>query len=166
MKKTILLVCSLLLLLVIPAAFGKFSPKHHILHQKIQLDDGTKFKLILGNKTYELQMYNLSYVPASTEKSKTEMPVNIYQSNTLNVNLRTSKIDQELMDWLLDPEQSPKDGQIIAYDADTNKPIRTITFTGAKTASYNENNNSGFYNLNNQLTGFALRYKTISIKFN
>lgn len=127
-------------------------------------DEGTKMKLILGDKTYDIQSYNLSYFPASGNKTMTETVVNTYQSSVITIGVRSSKIDQEFIDWLLKSDAQPKDGQIIIYDADTKKTLRTISFTGASTWSYNEYNNVQNFTVSNQVTSFSIKYKTINVK--
>ncbi|RYY07661.1 MAG: hypothetical protein EOP43_02600 [Sphingobacteriaceae bacterium] len=137
---------------------------------RLNFDEGVKIKLIFNNKTYELQSYNLNYNRVDNSKSDgaiNNVPAYVYpyQKSNINLNLRSSKIDQELLNWLLSPEQQTKDGQIIVTDGDTGKILKTVTFTGSNTANYNENNNTGNFGGNLQFTSFSLSFKTISVKF-
>lgn len=147
-------------------AFSRIS--YTILHSRF--DEGVKIKLVLGNKTYYLQNYSIIY--SRIDKTKNDATSsNVfggtypYQKSNISVNLRSSKIDQELLDWILSAEQQTKDGQIIVTDGESGKTLKTITFTGANTAIYNENNNINNFGGNIQYTNFTLYYKTISIKY-
>ncbi|WP_374951354.1 type VI secretion system tube protein TssD [Mucilaginibacter sp.] len=164
MKKLIVLLAVLSLNYeTLPSLFASPAPKFETAN--INFDEGTKIKLTIGGKTYELQSYSLSYVPGSGDKAKSETVVMSYApTNSLNFNIKQSKVDSEFLDWIINPDQQPKDGQIVVTDGDTGKVLRTITFGGAKTQSYNENMFIQNYN-NGQFVGFNLRYKTISIKF-
>ncbi|MGI4727806.1 MAG: type VI secretion system tube protein TssD [Janthinobacterium lividum] len=137
---------------------------------KSNFDESVKIKLILGNKTYELQSYSLTYF--RPDNSKTNITSNDvltayspYQKSNISIMLRSSKVDQELLNWLLAPEQQSKDGQIIVSDGDSGKILKTVTFTGANTASYNENNNTNTFGGNPQFSNFSLSYKSISVKY-
>ena len=105
-------------------------------------EEGIKVKLILGGKTYDLITYNLNY--SAADKSKQDIPVSPSPLllnngvNSVNVTIRSSKIDQDLMDWILSPDSNTKDGQIIITDADAGKTLKTITFSSLKPANYNE----------------------------
>ena len=125
-------------------------------------DEGVKIKLILGGKTYDLQSYSLSYFVA--DKQKAELSMYNYQTNAISMGMRSSKVDPEFIEWLINPAQQPKDGQIILTDAESGKIVRTINLTGVTTFSYTENNFNPNYNTN-QITNFSLKYKAISIKF-
>jgi len=128
------------------------------------MDEGSKITLKIGDKTYDIQMYNLSYHP-KTAKERNESTFVNNTSNTISISIRSSKLDQEFIDWIFAVDQQPKDGQIIVYDGDSDKVIKTITFTGATTSSYNEGFNIASFGLNNsRTTTFGLRYKTVSIK--
>jgi len=162
MKKTLSTLLILICAFTLSATTKKSRFTNHTIYKKVKSDEGTKIKLILGDKTFDIQSYSFGFYPASNEKDKAAA-ANIYQNNLINVNIRVSKIDQELLDWLLNADQQPKDGQIIVYDADTNKELRKITFTGVKTGAYNENYNNT-YTTNSQTTNINLRYKTISVK--
>jgi hypothetical protein len=133
-------------------------------------DEGVKIKLVFNNKTYELQAYNLNYIRVDNSKSDVVSSnvsgyVYPYQKSNINLTLRSSKIDQELLNWLLSPDQQPKDGQIIVTDGDSGKILKTVTFTGSNTANYNENNNTNNFGGNLQFTSFSLSFKTISVKY-
>jgi hypothetical protein len=162
MKKTFYLICVLSLFLTVSFAANNSNGKPYPAFTKYAYDDGYKIKLIIGDKTYELQSYNLIY--NTSDKGKSDIPtLNFYQTNNITLNIRAPKIDAELIDWILNPDQQPKDGQIIISDSETGKVIRTITFIGAKTNTYTENNFSPSYN--NSSTTLSLKYKTLSIKF-
>lgn len=128
-------------------------------------DEGVKIKLILNGKTYELQAYNLTYVRDDHNKSDGPFLGSSYQKSSINLTLRSSKIDQELLNWILSAQQDAKDGQIIVTDGDNGKTTKTVTFTGANTASYNENNNTNNFGGNLQFTNFSLSFKTIAVKY-
>ncbi|MDB5287359.1 MAG: hypothetical protein JWR05_2308 [Mucilaginibacter sp.] len=161
MKKTFYLICVLSLFLTVSFAANNSNGKPNPAFTKYAYDEGSKIKLIIGDKTYELQSYNLIY--AITDKSKSDLPPsNYFQTNNISFSIRSSKIDAEFINWILNPDQQSKDGQIIISDSETGKVTRTITFTGAKTNTYTENNYTA--NNINQYTNFSLKYKTLSIK--
>ena len=138
--------------------------KHNVYQPKNDPDEGTKLKLIISGKTYDIQMYTLNYRP-KTEKTKNDEAENLYSSSVITLSLRASKLDQEFIDWIFSSNQEPRDGQIIMYNADSGKNIREITFSGATIASYSENNNAFNFNINNnQTVSFSLKYKTVRVK--
>ncbi len=166
MKKSILfllLFCTISGLSVSAPFIG--SGDNGILHNTFE--EGTKIKMILNGKTYELQSYTLNYVPFDPDKPKRENQLYNFQTNAITINLRTSKIDQELVDWIFSENQSLKDGQIVVYDAESGKPIKTISFKGAKTGSYTENSNmaANYPMTQYQTATFQLKYKTVSVKY-
>jgi hypothetical protein len=149
-------------LLNISIAADHLSHKHGITRLNVN-DESSKITLKLGDKTYDIQTYNLSF-RRNRNKEKTESAsIDNYNTNTISITIRSNKLDQEFMDWLFAENQQPKDGQIIVYDADSGK-TKTITFTGATTSSYNEGLNVANALSNSRTTIFGLRYKTVSIK--
>ncbi|WP_299497967.1 type VI secretion system tube protein TssD [Mucilaginibacter sp.] len=89
------------------------------------------------------------------------------QANNISVTIKSSKIDQELMDWILSTDKEAKSGQIIITDGESGKTSKTITFTDLKASSYTENMyNNGAFNINIQpTTSFSMHFKTVNIKF-
>jgi len=161
----------IIFLLLFAAAFNictaaNHSVISHITSQpKNDPDEGTKLKLIINGKTYDIQMYTLNYRP-KTEKSKNnENELSLYSSSVITITIRASKLDQEFIDWIFTENPLPRDGQIILYDTDSGKNLREITFTGATIATYSENNNAFNFNINNnQTVSFSLKYKAVSVK--
>jgi hypothetical protein len=168
MRKLVFVV--LLLASTVNYSAAKTLAKFPYSKAKLNFDEGVKIKLILNNKTYELQGYNLTYVRVDNSKNDVTSS-NIlgvyypYQKSNISLTLRSSKIDQELLNWLLSPEQQTKDGQIIVTDGDSGKTLKTVTFTGSNTASFNENSNTNNFGGNPQFTSFSLSFKTISVKY-
>lgn len=161
---------SIILILMFLPATSTVAHSLTVVHShnksNVQAEEGIKIKMTLGNKTYDLQSYSLNFY--RPEKTPAETPSSIYGnlSSTITISIRSSKIDQELLDWMLAPEAIGKDGQIVVSDAESGKVLRTVTFTGVKTANYNENIMTNNYGINNlQNTNFSLRYKTINVKF-
>jgi len=114
----------------------------------------------LDGKTFDLQSYNLNYYVPIPDKA---LSTPVYQYSALMVTIRSSKIDQELLDWILSTDAKPLNAEIIVYEEDTNKPARKIRLTGVKPASYTETSNLN--NLtNNRNTTINLRYQSVSIK--
>ncbi len=143
------------------------------VNTKIIADEGIKLKLTLSGKTYDLISYNLNYIAADKSKQDAPGSTSIITTsilaptvNNLNVSLRTSKLDQELMDWILTPNGSEKDGQIQIIDADAGKVLKTISFNSLKPANYTESfYNNGGINVNIQTTStFNMHFTKISIK--
>jgi hypothetical protein len=164
MKKIVLLLIFGAALNVCVAAKHTTLP-HSIYQPKNDPDDGTKLKLIIGGKTYDIQMYNLIYNPKDDKSKNDETAIGFYSGSVITISIRSSRLDQEFVDWIFDPNQKPQDGQLIAYDAESGKSIREITFTGATVSSYNENNNAFNFSSNgNQIVGLTLKYKTITVK--
>lgn len=165
MKKTVIIL--LLLLSTIAYSSDQTLPKVSSPVSRSGFDEGVKIKLVLGDKTYELRSYSISYYRANKVKDNSNVSsgVSPYQRNTLNVNLRSSKIDQELLNWLLSAEQQSKDGQIIVTDIDSAKTLKTVTFTGANTYSYNESNNNNSLGNNLQNASFSLNFSSIAIRY-
>ncbi len=159
MKKAFSILLIAASVFILPAMAKKPAFKSNGHNKNLFLDEGTKIKLILDGKTFDLQSYNLNYYVPPVDKSTT---VPVYQSSAVMVNLRSSKIDQELLDWILSPDAKPKDAQIIVYEEDTNKTVRKIILTGVKPASYTENSNLN--NITNRNTTLNLRYQSVSIK--
>lgn len=169
MKKVLYL--SVLLIVAASAVFAARHPaKHTAKAVKNRLEEGTKIKLTLGDKTYDIQLYSLSayYADKVNDKPKTtDAALSYYSSNSLSITLRTSKVDQALLDWMLSPEPQIKDARMVVYDGESDKVIRTLTFTGVRPGSYSENNGSntyGYGNAGSLLSGFGLKFKTVSIK--
>lgn len=170
MKKHITLI---ILSLIFLASNAKPLPFPVKFTNAINADEGIKLKLTLGGKSYDLISYNLSYI--ASDKSKADAPgsTSIITTsilaptvNNLNVSLRTSKLDQELMDWILAPSSSEKDGQVQIIDTDAGKVLKTITFNSLKPANYSESfYNNGGINVNIQTTAtFNMHFTKISIK--
>jgi len=129
-------------------------------------DDNTKIKLILGDQTYEIQSYSLSYHQTETKPAPNPITgiVGVAQTNSISVVIRTAKINQGLLDWILNPEQELRNGKIVVYDTDSGKVLKTITITGLKITTYSENGNSAA-NINLiQQTNLAFHFTTINIK--
>jgi Hemolysin coregulated protein Hcp (TssD) len=160
MKKAFYILTILATVFIVPATAKKLATGYHHYNKNVRFEENPKIKLILDGKTYEVQNYNLAFYAPIPDKPST---TTLYQTNSINISIRSSKIDQDLLNWILAPDPAPKNGQIIIYDADTNKTIRTITLTGLKTGNYNENNNSNFPN-NNQYTILSLHYQSVGIK--
>lgn len=166
-KHTLLLAFSLIFL---AASAKTTSLPIPVTNTKIYADEGVKVRLILGGKTYDLLSYNLNY--SAADRSKTDIPVNsspLILNNTvnsINVTLRSTKIDQELMDWILSPDSNTKDGQIVITDADAGKTLKTINFSSLKPANYNENlyNNGGINTVIQPTTSFNMHFTKVTIK--
>lgn len=134
---------------------------------KKHLDEGVKITLVLDDKTYEIASYSLNYI--SKDKTATPAipaPVNplpYYNSvNNLGVTIRTSKIDQALLDWILSADRVAKEGKIIIVDSESGK-TKTLTLKSIKPAGYTES----FYNGSTAfptMTTFNMHFEQISIK--
>ena len=168
MKKLLFTAAILMALFTLTKAAEKESTIifHHIIHKA---DEGISIKLVLGNKTYDVISYNLNFTATDKEKS-TPITTNGFsymnQSNTIGITIRSSKIDQDFMNWLLSDNAEPKDGQLIITDNENGKLLKTITLTVLKSAFYNESmyNNGPMNNNIQATTNFTLRFKTVSIK--
>lgn len=151
--------------------FVLFFPLITISNGINNIEEGTKSKLIIAGKTYDLQSYNVSYYPSDPDRVKgegsTANPYNL-MSNAVIVNIRTAKLDQEFVDWIFSENQAPKDLQLVVYDTESTKVIKTFSIKGARTSMYTENSN---YRLDYpvaqyQTATFQFRYTSISVKYN
>ena len=129
-------------------------------------DEGFKARITLGGKTYDLLNYSLNF--NGVDKVKLDaMPLNTTLNiNILSVGIKTSKVDQELMDWILTSGGTPKDGQIVITNSETGKVVKTITFTLLKPNTYNESfyNNNVIINSQSTATSFNMHFDKVSIK--
>lgn len=169
MKKPILIVFILFLVFAGQAGAADFNFPVSIHKKLVKADEGTKLKLILGNKTYDISGYMFNYVyqiPVDKTNSNNGVATNIFgnQTNNINITIRSVKVNQELMDWILSAGKEPKDGQIIVTDAESGKVTRTITFTGLIATTYSENASNLFVNYAQNNINFGMHFKTVNIK--
>ena len=167
MKKPLVLIFSLVLLFFAAKATNThFSTTPATT--TIADDEGIKVKLTLAGKTYDLVSYTLNYT--AVDKSRLDaMPVNALNNiNVLSVTIKSSKIDQELIDWILSPDSFGKDGQIVITDGESGKTLKTLTFSFLKPNSYTENYFSNNGNANGTIlratTAFSMHFGKVSIK--
>jgi len=129
-------------------------------------DEGFKARITLGGKTYDLLNYSFSF--NGVDKTKLDaMPLNTTLNiNILSVGIKSSKVDQELMDWILTSGGTPKDGQIVITNSETGKTVKTITFTLLRPNTYNESfyNNNAIINSQATATSFSMHFDKVSIK--
>src|SRR6187402_2696155 len=102
MKKPLVLIFSVVLLFfAAKAADTRFLTTHTTT---IADDEGIKVKFTLGGKTYDLVNYTLNYTAIDRSRLDAKPVNNLNNINILSVTIKSSKIDQELMDWILSPE--------------------------------------------------------------
>lgn len=96
-----------------------------------------RIKLEIEKKSYELQSFYYSCYnsPPATGEDEYHAPAN----QTMNWNVRASKMDQELLEWCTGPEPVLSAGKVTVYDADTNAPLKIVGFQGAYCSGFSEN---------------------------
>ncbi len=126
-----------------------------------------KLKLELEKKTYDIlscyySCYNTAPLPPNEEPQYDDEYQETQTPASISWNMKAYKIDQELLDWCTASKQSFKNGKITIFDADTNLPIRILSFENAFCASFNENF-EGTYD-SQQLVSINLSAEKISVK--
>jgi hypothetical protein len=158
MKKTVLVLMVTCLTLCYLNGFSGSLPLADSI--SVKFDEGSKFKLYIGDQTFDLMSYSINY---STLDARSLAANPFYVGSTVSLSIRTSKVDQTFLNWLFSQHQEEKSGKIVVYDGESGKEIKTILFTGLTTSSYSENGNAmANYNITPQIS-FGLRYKTINI---
>jgi Hemolysin coregulated protein Hcp (TssD) len=95
-----------------------------------------KIKLELEKKTYDLQAlyYSCYNSPPATDGEEYLNP----PSQSMTWNVKAFKIDQELLEWCTEPRPSLKSGKVTVYDAETNAPVKIVSFQGAYCSGFSE----------------------------
>lgn len=166
MKKAVTVL--LLLLSTIAYSSDQTLPKVSEPVSRSDVDESVKIKLVLGDKAYDLKSYTISYYRTDKAKTKGSNALSFtypYLKNSIGITLISSSIDQELLNWILAPEQQAKDGQIIVTDIETNKTLKTILFTDANTYTFSESNNTNSHVNIVQFSSFSLDFSSISIRY-
>lgn len=167
MKKQLILLTLCTGLLAFNTNATRLPATHHASLTKTIFDEGTKAKLVLGGKTYDVITYNLNFTALDKTKG-TDVPLQTYPGlnvfNGITLSIRSAKIDQELLDWLTSTDGAPKDGQIIITDVETGKTLKTLNLSGLRPSTYNDNYYSNVTSYGQGNTSFGLRFAKVSIK--
>jgi Hemolysin coregulated protein Hcp (TssD) len=88
-----------------------------------------KIKFEIDKTVYQIDNINYSYSPSTLD--------NIIASVSLNISIKSQKMDQLLLDWCLSGSEQ-KDIKVSIFHADENYLMKTIAFKNAKCISFNE----------------------------
>jgi len=118
-----------------------------------------KIKLELEGKIYDLQTaYYSSYSPPQPDYDGKTIS-NIAVSGSI----KSTKIDQNLLDWFLYVNSGIKDGKISIYNDDNESNIKVITFQRGYCSSFSESHDLRDDN-SYQFASFSIVSEKVSVK--
>ena len=106
-----------------------------------------KIKLDLEGKIYDLATTHFSTYGQPPQTSNDEYYTSASGPN-LSLTMKSNKIDQSLLDWVMNPRPALKNGKITVYDDDTNNVLKTITFQKGYCSSFSDSidaNSDNYY---------------------
>ncbi|MDJ1469805.1 type VI secretion system tube protein TssD [Cytophagaceae bacterium DM2B3-1] len=122
-----------------------------------------KIRLELDKRTYDLQScyYSCYNSPPSVSDSEDDYYAGSPHSMTWNV--KPSKVDQELIDWCTLTRQETKSGKITISEAESNAPLKIITFQQAFCSGFSESIDSN-YDYNQSPVTITVTVQTINVR--
>jgi hypothetical protein len=120
-----------------------------------------KIKLELDGRTYLLQSTSYSFYPPPPTNPGDDYYQQQVTAN-LNFTLKPNRVDQFLMDWLMSPKVTLKDGKVSMLEDDTENILKQVTFQKAYPTGLSEA--MDMYYDNNQNFNFSVNAEKISIK--
>ena len=123
-----------------------------------------KIKLEFEKKAYDLQAcyYSCYNTPPSAGTGEEYYNTNP-SPHSMTWTIKPGKMDQALLDWCTLAGQETRSGKITISEAESNAPLKVITFQGAFCSGFSESVDS-MYDYNQTPASISVMVQSIAIK--